>query len=298
MTALPDEPSDVRPDEPRRRPALSPSRAGDFKECPLLYRFRAVDRLPEPPSRAQVRGTLVHAVLERLFDLPAALRDPAAARALVEPVWGALQAAEPGLAEVLFPATGEDGDGDGDSDGDGLAAWLASAGALLDAWFALEDPRLIEPEARELLVEVELPSGLPLRGYVDRLDPVPGGGTRVVDYKTGAAPRASGEARALFPMKVYALALLHLRGRAPEELHLVYLASGERWTYRPDAEGLARFAGVLEALWAAVLEAGATGDFRPSPSRRCDWCAYKPLCPAWGGTPPPYPGWPGADAAA
>ena len=48
-----------------RRPALSPSRAADFKQCPLLYRFRAIDRLPEVPGRAQVRGTLVHAVLER-----------------------------------------------------------------------------------------------------------------------------------------------------------------------------------------------------------------------------------------
>src|SRR5205085_8004468 len=54
-----------------RRPALSPSRAADFKQCPLLYRFRVVDRLPETPSRAQVRGTVVHAVLERLFTLPA-----------------------------------------------------------------------------------------------------------------------------------------------------------------------------------------------------------------------------------
>ena len=31
-----------------RRPlALSPSRASDFKSCPLLYRLRAIDRLPE-----------------------------------------------------------------------------------------------------------------------------------------------------------------------------------------------------------------------------------------------------------
>ena len=36
--------------------------------CPLLYRFRVIDRLPEPPSPAAARGTLVHAVLERLFD--------------------------------------------------------------------------------------------------------------------------------------------------------------------------------------------------------------------------------------
>jgi putative RecB family exonuclease len=60
-------------DAPRARPArsLSPSRAGDFLTCPLLYRFRVIDRLPEPPSPAAARGTLVHAVLEHLFDQPA-----------------------------------------------------------------------------------------------------------------------------------------------------------------------------------------------------------------------------------
>ena len=55
-----------------RRPALSPSRASDFKQCPLLYRFRAIDRLPEPSSTAQVRGSVVHAALEQLYALPAA----------------------------------------------------------------------------------------------------------------------------------------------------------------------------------------------------------------------------------
>ncbi len=59
-----------------RRPALSPSRAADFKQCPLLYRFRAIDRLPEPSSTAQVRGSVVHAALEQLYALPAAERGP------------------------------------------------------------------------------------------------------------------------------------------------------------------------------------------------------------------------------
>jgi putative RecB family exonuclease len=92
----------------------------------------------------------------------------------------------------------------------GTEAWLASAGRLLDAYFALEDPRLLEPEARELLVEVELESGLLLRGYVDRVDRTgtDGATIRVVDYKTGSAPRPIAEARALFQMKFYALALL------------------------------------------------------------------------------------------
>ena len=53
-------------------PSLSPSRAADFMTCPLLFRFRTIDRLPEPPSHAATRGSPVHAVLERLFDLTAA----------------------------------------------------------------------------------------------------------------------------------------------------------------------------------------------------------------------------------
>src|SRR3712207_9427553 len=77
-----------------RRPSLSPSRAADFKTCPLLFRFRTIDRLPEQPSPDQVRGTLVHAVLERLFDLPAEDRTPDAAAELVEPQWHRLVAEE------------------------------------------------------------------------------------------------------------------------------------------------------------------------------------------------------------
>lgn len=264
-----------------RRPALSPSRAGDFKQCPLLYRFRAIDRLPERPSRAQIRGTLVHAVLERLFDLPAAQRVPEAARELVAPAWAQLCEEDPELAAALFGDAGPD-----------LGSWLESAGTLLDAYFRLEDPRRLEPEARELLVETELGSGLLLRGYLDRLDVAPGGELRVVDYKTGAAPRQVAEARALFQMKFYALALLHLRGVVPTQLRLIYLADGECLTYEPDEEELRRFERTLEAIWTAVLTAGETGDFRASPSRMCDWCSHKALCPAWDGTPPPYPGWP------
>ncbi len=272
---------------PRRRPALSPSRAGDFKQCPLLYRFRAIDRLPERPSRAQVRGTLVHAVLERLFELPASERLPATAAALVEPVWAELRASWPEVLAQLFTGP-EDPE---------LGAWLESTGPLLEAYFRLEDPRRFDPQARELLVETELESGLLLRGYIDRLDVAPTGEVRVIDYKTGAAPRPTGETRALFQMKFYALALLHLRGAVPDELRLLYLAAdGESLTYQPDEEELRRFEGTLNAIWEAVLRAGRDGDFRPNRSRMCDWCSYKALCPAWDGTPPPYPGWPGDSA--
>ena len=273
---------------PRRRPALSPSRAGDFKQCPLLYRFRAIDRLPEQPSRAQIRGTLVHAVLERLYDLPAPQRSPEAARGLIRPVWEELCAGLPDLVGQLF-------DGSGDPE---LPLWLESADVLLEAYFRLEDPRRLEPAARELLIETELASGLLLRGYIDRLDVAPTGEVRVVDYKTGAAPRPVAEVRALFQMKFYALALLQQRGVVPTQLRLLYLADGETLSYEPDEAELRRFERTLEAIWLAIRTAGDTGDFWPNRTRMCEWCSHKALCPAWDGTPPEYPGWPDAGEAA
>ena len=82
-------------------PALSPSRAADFKQCPLLFRFRTIDKLEGPRSPAAARGTLVHAVLEHLFDLPAADRTPAAAVALLAPRWSALVEERPELKTMI-----------------------------------------------------------------------------------------------------------------------------------------------------------------------------------------------------
>ncbi|MFF5097316.1 MULTISPECIES: RecB family exonuclease [Actinosynnema] len=274
-------------DRPVRRPALSPSRAGDFKQCPLLYRFRAVDRLPEKPTKAQVRGTVVHAVLEDLFALPAAERVPERARDLVEPAWARVRRERPEFAE-LFGADQDEEQAD----------WLSSARELLEGYFGLEDPRRFDPESRELLVEWELPSGVLLRGYVDRVDVAPTGEIRVVDYKTGAAPREHVEGKALFQMKFYALVLWRQRGVVPRQLRLMYLADRQALAYSPDEGELARFERTLEAIWAAILRAGRTGDFRPNPSRLCDYCDHKALCPAFDGTPPPYPGWPEPGAVA
>ena len=50
--------------------ALSPSRAGDYQQCPLMYRLKAIDKIPEPKTIHQVRGSLVHAVLEEMFTWP------------------------------------------------------------------------------------------------------------------------------------------------------------------------------------------------------------------------------------
>ncbi|MFI5891379.1 RecB family exonuclease [Actinoplanes sp. NPDC051513] len=307
---------------PTTGPSLSPSRAADFKTCPLLFRFRTIDKIPELPTADQMRGTLVHAVLERLFDLPAAERTPAAAAALVAPAWESLLEAEPTLAGLftdagtpsptpaprLDPATpaqridpavlAAEADAAGQpaliglpapGEAARLAAFLGSATALLDGYFAVEDPQRLEPAEREALISTLVDDTLLIRGYIDRLDVSPAGDLRVVDYKTGGAPREAFEGRALFQLKFYALVLWRTRGVVPRVLRLLYLKDAEICDYSPDAEELERFERTLVALSEAIERAKRDQDFRPKPSRLCGWCSHQALCPEFGGTPPPFP---------
>lgn len=275
-----------QPDPPTPRPALSPSRATDFKQCPLLYRFRAIDRLPEATSAAQLRGSVVHAALEQLYGLPAGLRSPDTARSLVQRAWDQMVAAEPELAGELDPGQ--------------PTQLLEDARALVSGYYRLEDPTRFDPQCCEQRVEVELADGTLLRGYINRIDVAATGELRVVDYKTGKAPpaaRALAEFKAMFQMKFYAVALFRSRGVPPTRLRLIYLADGQLLDYSPDRDELLRFEKTLMAIWRAIQSAGETGDFRPNPSRLCDWCPHQQRCPAFGGTPPPYPGWPTEPAA-
>ncbi|MFJ6570454.1 RecB family exonuclease [Streptomyces sp. NPDC091292] len=289
------------PGTPARPASLSPSRASDFMQCPLLYRFRVIDRLPEKPSPAATRGTLVHAVLERLFDAPAAERTAPRAKALIPGQWDRLREARPELAELFAdapeqadgadteaPGAGKTGEA-GESGAVRLERWLAEAGQLVERWFTLEDPTRLEPAERELFVETELPSGLRLRGIIDRVDVAPTGEVRIVDYKTGKAPRPEYADGALFQMKFYALVVWRLKGVVPRRLQLVYLGSGDVLTYDPVVADLERVERKLHALWDAIREATDTGEWRPRQTKLCGWCDHRDRCPEFGGTPPPYP---------
>nr|WP_242511217.1 PD-(D/E)XK nuclease family protein [Cellulomonas sp. HLT2-17] len=267
---------EAAPHEGRRRPGLSPSRANDFLQCPLLFRFRVVDKLPEPTSEAAARGTLVHAVLERLFDAPAGLRTLEAARALLPGEWDRLRTAEPKYAALFEPESE-------------AVTWLASADTLLGTYFTLEDPTRLEPRERELFVETELAGGPLLRGIVDRLDVAPNGAMRVVDYKTGKSPRAGYESSALFQMRFYALVLWRLRGEIPKMLQLVYLGDARILRHEPVESELLTVERRIRSIWSGIEATARTGDWQPRKSALCPWCAHQALCPAFGGTAPDVP---------
>jgi putative RecB family exonuclease len=252
--------------------SLSPSRASDFMTCPLLFRFRSIDRLPEEPSLAAIRGTLVHRALETLFDLPAGERTPEAAAALVGRAFAELEKESTESADIVRDQVGG-----------------AEVAALIDSYFGLEDPRRLEPHARELGVSVQLDTSFEARGFIDRVDLSPDGHVRIVDYKTGRSPGAGFETKAMFQMRFYALVWWRMTGYVPRLLQLMYLGNSEVLRYEPDADDLRSTERKVLALRDAISRAADASAFDPSPSRLCDWCSHRALCPSWGGSPPPLP---------
>ncbi len=245
---------------------LSPSAVTDFKSCPQLFKYRAIDRLPEPVSGPAARGSLIHAVLERLFAEPAPTRTPDRAQQLLISLWDQVRGE---------PEFRPDGMGPVEED-----AWLVESQSLLANYFKLEDPRALNASRLEWWIEYDLPA-MQLRGIIDRLEERPDGSWILTDYKTGRVPGESRELAAFFGLRFYALVCWRAFGVIPKEIRLVYLAAPVVLTLNPHERMLVAFERQMSALGAAVKRSLATGDWRTRPSPFCMSCSFQSRCPAW-----------------
>ncbi|HVW33094.1 MAG TPA: PD-(D/E)XK nuclease family protein [Acidimicrobiia bacterium] len=251
-------------------PTLSPSKISAFKHCPLQFRFSVIDRLPEPPSPAASKGTLVHRALELLMLRPPADRTPEAALADLERARVEL-AGDPEFAGL-------------DLSEQAFAAFHADARALVLRYFEIEDPATVRPIGLELRLSLTVGS-LTLRGIIDRLELDADGELVVTDYKTGAVPSERAEQDRLGGVHFYSLLCDRLLGRRPVRVQLLYLSRPEVLSLCPSEQSVTGMERRALALWSAVERACARDDFRPNRSRLCDWCNFQAFCPAWGGDP-------------
>lgn len=249
---------------------LSPSKVATFRDCGLAFRYSAIDRLPEAPTVAASRGTLVHAALERLLDLPTDERTEGRALGCLR------EAAEAFRADDDFTGLALDDEAE--------HRFLAEAEALVRRYFELEDPRTIRPIGLELLLEARV-GEVRLRGIIDRLELDEDGGLVVTDYKTGRAPSPQAEQARLGGVAVYAYLCEQAFGVRPTRVQLLHLAEPVRIVSIPTEQSTRGLARRIEAIWAAIEQACAGEDFRPRPGRGCSWCSYHAYCPAQGGDP-------------
>ena len=247
---------------------LSPSRAGDFKTCPQLFKFRAIDRRPEPTSIYQARGTTAHLALQRLFDDDLEERTPDRLFDLFREAWTEIRGEDE--FEGLFEDTEEERE------------WGVESLNLLANYFSIEDPKSFDPEDRELDMLEDL-DGIVIRGILDRIDRDADGRLIITDYKTGKAPPERYALPAFFALKIYALLIRKRTGETPKEVRLLYLNGPTLYSLPIESHQLDAMDGQLRALWNAINRALESDRFPTRPGRLCSWCSFQDICPAWDG---------------
>ena len=250
--------------------SLSPSKVASFKDCALAFKFAAIDRLPEPPSPWSTKGTLVHRALELLFCEPPERRSLEVGLTQLDRAREELRD-DPDFTGLALDAEAE-------------AAFFAEADQLVRRYFELEDPTHIRPIGLELKLEASLGS-LTLRGIIDRLELDDNGDLVVTDYKTGKVPGESYEQSRLGGVHFYAFLCEQVFGARPARIQLLYLSEPVAIVAEPTEQSIRGLRQRTSAIWTAVERACERDDFRPRPSRLCDWCAFRDYCPAWGGDP-------------
>ena len=249
---------------PVRLETLSPSRASDFKLCPQLFKFKAIDKIPVPPTVHQARGTTAHLALQRLFDDDAPDRTPARLYNLFREAWTELKPLE-------YPDLFDDVESE--------RAWGIESLEILANYFHVEDPSSFDPLDRELDMVEEL-GDLTIRGILDRMEQRDDG-LVITDYKTGKAPPERYALPAFFALKIYALLIRKRVGTTPVALRLMYLNGPTVYEIPIYDRQLDAMERQLGALWAAIDRALDAGRFPPRPGKLCGWCSFQDRCPAF-----------------
>ena len=250
---------DGQPSPPAR---LSPSGASTFEQCPRRWRFRYVDRLPDPPGVDALVGTFAHRVLELLLGEVSGRRTKDDARRIARATW----------AEI----SGSDDYRELELDAEQALEFRWRAWKAIEGLWHLEDPASVNVQATEEHVSVML-GDVPFRGVVDRIERE-SDGLVVSDYKSGRAPSARYAPARLHQVLLYAAAVAEQTGEPPVRARLLYLGQKIVATSVTPVE----IEGAVEQLastWGAIAEACGADDFEPRPGPLCGYCAYAERCP-------------------
>lgn len=245
---------------------LSPSRASQFKTCPKQFKFANIDKIKEPTTEVQAKGTTVHQALEDLFDLPPEERNTEKLHNLFREAWTKVRGNDE--HHNLFSSVEEERE------------WGLDGLKLLNNYMSIEDPTSFEPLERERWVRGSI-EDLNLRGILDRMDRNNKGELVIVDYKSGKAPLAKYKEPRFFALKLYALLIQKELGEMPSELKLIYLKNSTIHTLKVTQDSLDQVKIEVLEIWNNIKKAFETNEFPATKNALCDWCYYKPICPVF-----------------
>jgi putative RecB family exonuclease len=269
-------------------PVLSYSSVRTYLDCPQRWKYLYVDGLPEAPRGYFSFGRTVHAVLEELVRplvVPFPRITPLGLTQKTLDQFGTVAAAAPSVApmarEAFLSSYQRLWISEGYTSPEEEGRYRALGEELLLRYY---DSFVASPPV-PIAVEEHLEAsweGIPIHGYIDRIDRTPSGGLEILDYKTG---RGLSRAQAVesdqlsfyqvlaesnFPAPVESLALFDLRGSV-----VLRVPSRTKRDLQPVHERLGTAA---DGIRSEVFE--------PNPGRGCSRCEFRNLCPEFKDVPP------------
>ena len=246
---------------------LSPSSIGTFRDCPMKFKFSRIDRISEPPTWATHLGTFVHEVLENFYLLDPDQRTRDSVRAVAADRWKVSEW-ETKVNELIKP------------EGTILDFKKTAFQCMSNLW-ELEDPMSTELDGmeHEVLADVD---GVTMKGFIDRFILDDDGSVIISDYKTGKipSPRFKSEDEKFFQLYTYALMLQEADQERTSKVQLLYLKFAEKHEVDVTPVKLNIARGVIVETKEMVDASCASGQFACNVTKLCDWCFFKPQCPA------------------
>ena len=239
-----------------------------YNQCPQKYKFQEIDRIRVSRSKEAIFGTLVHDSLKFMFQ-----KDPLF----------------PTPDEVINYFRGKWPGTDVFSSDSESSIFLQEGIKMLKNFYQKNSPwnfSVIDLESHfEAPIEAKNGAVHILAGKIDRIDKVSDGEYEIIDYKTGKRMPSQDNLNNDLQLSLYSFALQkrwpHLK---PDgiKLSLYFLKHGEKLSAVSSKETTEKAQNhVLKTISDIEEKLRKNDTFEPTPGPLCDWCGYKPMCPAW-----------------
>lgn len=252
-----------------------------YLQCPQKYKFQVIDHIRTPKSKEAIFGTLIHGTLKFMFKRDPLFPTPDEVINYFRENWPSKEILnEESKNDPLKRSwTNEE-----------EKAYLEEGVKMLKNFYAKNSPwnfSVVDLESRFEVTLEDKKTGEThiLAGIIDRIDKTSDAKYEIIDYKTSKRMPSQDGLNKNLQLSLYSLGIQnrwpHIK---PEniKLSLYFLKHGEKLSTQATPETTQKTKEHILKTIAEIQQKVREGkEFEPMPSPLCDWCAYKPICPAW-----------------
>ncbi|MBI3421279.1 MAG: PD-(D/E)XK nuclease family protein [Candidatus Sungbacteria bacterium] len=252
-----------------------------YLQCPQRYKFQQIDKIRVPKSAEAIFGTLIHSTLHFMFQKNPLFPTLDEVVQHFREHWPSRDVlGEEARHNPLRRSWSEDEE----------KVYFEEGVRMLKRFYEKNAPWnyvVVDLESRFEVALADETSGQThlLVGIIDRIDKLSDNTFEIIDYKTTRRMPSQESLGKNLQLSLYALGLQkrwpHLNAEEIT-LSLYFLKHGEKLSVHISEQTIQA---TKEQMIRTISEIQSRIDeqkqFEPTPGPLCDWCGYKPICPAW-----------------